>query len=88
MTFAANEPYTIQLPAQKSALAALSKNGIVCLLDNKTVKDLKRHLLVFHNLTVEEYKARFNLPNDTPISVFPGVKHTSPESRASRLRAA
>ena len=40
---------------------------IVCLDDGKRFKSLKRHLATSHNLTPDEYRARWNLPQDYPM---------------------
>ncbi len=40
---------------------------LVCLEDGKRVKMLKRYLKAAHNMTPDEYRARWNLPTDYPM---------------------
>ena len=41
---------------------------IVCLEDGKKFKSLKRHLMTYHGLSPEEYRAKWNLPSDYPMA--------------------
>jgi predicted transcriptional regulator len=41
---------------------------IVCLEDGKKLKMLKRYLRVRYNLSPEEYRAKWNLPADYPMT--------------------
>src|SRR5206468_9361390 len=41
---------------------------IVCLEDGKKFKSLKRHLSTDHGLTPDEYRAKWNLPHDYPMT--------------------
>ncbi len=63
-------------------------DGIVCLLDNRKTRDLKRHLMVFHNRTVEDYKAEFGLPDDYPVTFFAGKRSTPLTETAVKRRDA
>lgn len=40
---------------------------IVCLACGKNFRTLKRHLQTDHDLTIDEYRARFGLPHDYPV---------------------
>ncbi|MBQ7524632.1 MAG: MucR family transcriptional regulator [Alphaproteobacteria bacterium] len=40
---------------------------IVCLEDGHKLKMLKRHLMSRYGLTVDEYRAKWNLPADYPV---------------------
>jgi predicted transcriptional regulator len=40
---------------------------IVCLEDGRKMKILKRHLAQVYNLTPEEYRKKWNLPQDYPM---------------------
>jgi predicted transcriptional regulator len=51
------------VPIKKS----VTKDYVVCLEDGKKFKSLKRHLSSFHNLTPEQYRAKWNLPSDHPM---------------------
>lgn len=51
------------VPVKKS----VSKDYIVCLEDGKKFKSLRRHLSSFHNLTPDEYRAKWSLASDYPM---------------------
>ena len=51
------------VPVKKSVTA----DAIVCLEDGKKFKSLKRHLRTDHNLSPEEYRARWGLARDYPM---------------------
>ena len=51
------------VPVQES----IAPEYIVCLEDGKKLKALKRHLKAAHNMTPEEYVARWRLPPDYPM---------------------
>ncbi len=51
------------VPVKKSVAA----DYIVCLEDGKKLKMLKRYLRSQYGMTPEEYRARWNLPNDYPM---------------------
>ncbi len=50
-----------------SIRASVKKDHIVCLDCGKKMKMLKRHLSTEHNLTPEEYRARWELAPDYPV---------------------
>ena len=41
---------------------------IVCLEDGKKFTSIKRHLMAHHGLTPEEYRVKWSLPRDYPMS--------------------
>jgi predicted transcriptional regulator len=88
VNFAINKDNVVERVAYCSAKATIPRHGILCLLDNKVTKDLKRHLLVFHNRSVESYKAEFGLPDDTPVTVFSVKRQTPLKTLSSYLKAA
>lgn len=47
---------------------SVTPNYLVCLEDGKKLKMLKRHLKTAYNLTPEEYRARWRLPPDYPMT--------------------
>ena len=49
------------------ASAGETDDYLVCLEDGLTMKMLKRHLLTVHGLTPEEYRTKWNLPDDYPM---------------------
>ena len=51
------------VPINKS----VKRNEIICLECGKGHKTLKRHLTAAHGLTVEEYRARWELARDYPL---------------------
>lgn len=50
-----------------SVRSSVKKDHIVCLDCGKKMKMLKRHLSTEHDMTPEEYKARWDLPSDYPL---------------------
>lgn len=51
-----------------SVRKSIRPDAIVCLECGKGQKMLKRHLSTMHGLTVEDYKARWSLPSDYPMT--------------------
>jgi len=51
------------VPVKKSVMP----DYIVCLEDGKKLKMLKRHLKSAYDMTPDEYRARWNLPQDYPM---------------------
>jgi predicted transcriptional regulator len=56
-------PATPAVPAKKS----VNKDHIICLEDGQKFKSLKRHLRTQHNLSPEQYRAKWDLPSDYPM---------------------
>jgi predicted transcriptional regulator len=50
---------------------------IVCLEDGKKLKMLKRHLKTSYNLTPDEYRRKWGLPNDYPMVAPSYASHRS-----------
>jgi predicted transcriptional regulator len=57
------EALTPAVPIRRS----VTEDHIVCLEDGKKLKTLKRHLMVAHGLTPEDYRARWGLKRDYPM---------------------
>jgi predicted transcriptional regulator len=57
------EPLEPAVPVKKS----VTPDAIVCLEDGKKFKSLKRHLRTDHNLSPEEYRAKWGLSRDYPM---------------------
>ena len=58
------------LPIQKPAVPirrSVNPDYIVCLEDGRKLKMLKRYLRAAYNLTPEDYRARWGLPQDYPM---------------------
>ena len=63
---AIEEPTEKQKPAV-SVKKSLQHDYLVCLEDGKQFKSLKRHLKTDHDMTPEEYRAKWNLGPDYPM---------------------
>jgi len=51
-----------------SIRSSVKPDHLVCLEDGQKLKMLKRHLRTHHQLTPAAYRARWDLPNDYPMS--------------------
>ena len=60
------QPETPKNPAV-SVRRSVTDDHIVCLEDGLKFKSLKRHLRTYHNMTPEEYRAKWSLPADYPM---------------------
>ncbi len=58
-----------------SVRSSVKRDHVVCLDCGKRMKMLKRHLSTEHNMSPEEYKARWDLPADYPL-VAPSYAET------------
>lgn len=54
---------------------SIKNECLVCLEDGKEFKSLKRHLMTHHQMTPEDYIAKWNLPKDYPM-VAPAYSET------------
>jgi len=61
------------VPVKKSVFA----DHIVCLEDGKKLKMLKRHLKTAYNMTPEQYRERWGLPQDYPMVAPSYARHRS-----------
>lgn len=52
------------VPVKKS----VTPDYLICLEDGKKMKMLKRHLKTAYNLTPDEYRAKWGLPSDYPMT--------------------
>lgn len=57
------EALTPAVPIRRS----VTDDHIVCLEDGKKLKTLKRHLMVAHGLTLDDYRAKWGLKRDYPM---------------------
>jgi predicted transcriptional regulator len=58
---------------------------IVCLEDGKKLQMLKRHIKTVYNMTVDQYKARWNLPPEYPVVSPDYAKRRSAIAKSSGL---
>ncbi|MBR2174230.1 MAG: MucR family transcriptional regulator [Sphingopyxis sp.] len=63
----AEEPEVKQEPAV-SIRSSVKPDYIVCLEDGKKLKMLRRHLMTHYNMTPDDYRAKWNLPKDYPMT--------------------
>jgi predicted transcriptional regulator len=61
------------VPVKKSVFA----DHIVCLEDGKKLKMLKRHLKTAYNMTPQQYRERWGLPQDYPMVAPSYARHRS-----------
>lgn len=61
------EPEVKQEPAV-SIRASVKPDYIVCLEDGKKMKMLRRYLMTHYDMTPEDYRAKWNLPADYPMT--------------------
>ncbi len=64
---AAPEPETVPLKPAVSLRSSVKPDKIVCLDCGAELQMLKRHLMTHHNMTPEDYKARWNLTAEYPL---------------------
>ena len=57
----------VELKPAVSIKKSVTADFIICLEDGLKFKSLKRHLRTKYNLTPEEYRAKWGLPNDYPM---------------------
>jgi predicted transcriptional regulator len=65
-----NSPAPLAAVAQQPAVPikkSVTPEAVYCLDCGKPQKMLKRHLGTAHDLTVDDYRAKWNLPSDYPV---------------------
>ncbi|WP_416898654.1 MAG: MucR family transcriptional regulator [Minwuia sp.] len=62
------EPESEPLVPAVSIRSSIKPDHLVCLEDGKKMTMLKRHLRTDHDMTPEEYRAKWNLPADYPMA--------------------
>lgn len=69
------QPPAIAAPEPQRPAVAISKSikpdYLICLMDGKRFRSLKRHLKSRYGMTPDEYRTRWGLPSDYPM-VAPG----------------
>lgn len=66
------EPQAPAVPIKRS----VTPEYLICLEDGKKFKSLKRHLSAVHGMTPQQYREKWNLPHDYPM--------TAPEYSSAR----
>ncbi|AMB48110.1 MULTISPECIES: MucR family transcriptional regulator [Methylobacteriaceae] len=62
-----SEPEEVAPTPAVSIRRSIQQDFLICLEDGKKFKSLKRHLRTRYNLSPDEYRARWNLPDDYPM---------------------
>ncbi|MEN3168534.1 MucR family transcriptional regulator [Gluconobacter sp. OJB] len=71
----APEPEPVELVPAVNPKRSVFEDYIVCLEDGKKLKLLKRHLMSAYNLTPDEYRAKWGLPSDYPMTAPAYSRH-------------
>ena len=71
----APEPEPVALVPAVNPKRSVFEDYIVCLEDGKKLKLLKRHLMSAYNLTPDEYRAKWGLPSDYPMTAPAYSRH-------------
>lgn len=66
-TVLSSQSNTMEKPANVSVEDSVRPDYLICLEDGKRVKMLKRYLKTNYNMTPEEYRNRWNLPESYPM---------------------
>ncbi|MBP1885091.1 MucR family transcriptional regulator [Sinorhizobium mexicanum] len=64
---------------------SVTSDFIICLEDGQRFKTLRRHLMAKYGLTPEEYRAKWNLPDDYPMIAPNYAQQRSALARATGL---
>lgn len=64
----ATEPTPEPLQPAVSIRSSVKPDYIVCLEDGKKLKMLKRHLMTHYQMTPDDYRAKWGLPADYPMT--------------------
>ncbi|MCV9999535.1 MucR family transcriptional regulator [Pararhizobium sp. YC-54] len=64
---------------------SITHDHIICLEDGRKFKSLKRHLGSLYNMTPEEYREKWGLPDDYPMVAPSYAEKRSQLARASGL---
>jgi len=73
-------PMSAPVPQQEPAVSikkSVTPSAIICLECGAPLKMLKRHLSTAHDLSVDEYRAKWTLPRDYPVVAPDYAAHRS-----------
>lgn len=72
------EPLVVERQAPAVSIRkSITPDAIICLECGKSQKTLKRHLRTAHDLTVDDYRAKWELPSDYPMVAPSYAQHRS-----------
>lgn len=80
--------YTLRTTNLKPAVPvdhSVFDDYIICLEDGKKLQMLKRHLKTVYNMSIEQYKERWNLPPEYPVVSPNYAKRRSAIAKSSGL---
>ncbi len=80
--------YTLRTTNLKPAVSvdqSVFDDYIICLEDGKKLQMLKRHLKTVYNMSIEQYKERWNLPPEYPVVSPSYAKRRSAIAKSSGL---
>ena len=79
------EQVEVKLVPAVAIKKSVTPGFVVCLEDGKKFKSLKRHLMAQHGMTPAEYRAKWDLPSDYPMSAPSYAAHRSQIAKAMGL---
>jgi predicted transcriptional regulator len=74
----------VEKPSPAAIRRSIRPDGLVSFIDGRTYKMLKRHLTT-HGMTPAEYRERFGLPGDYPLTAPAYSQQRSEVARAAGL---
>jgi predicted transcriptional regulator len=80
--------FNVRVPKREPAVPiekSVFPDYIICLEDGKKLKMLKRHLQASYNMTPQDYRARWGLPNNYPMTAPNYAERRSVLAKASGL---
>lgn len=81
----ASEAEPVVLTPAVSIKKSITTEALICLEDGKAFKTLKRHLSSKYGLTPDQYRAKWNLPDDYPMVAPAYAERRSELARSSGL---
>ncbi|NRP69987.1 Transcriptional regulatory protein ros [Ensifer psoraleae] len=79
------EPAAEELRRAVPVKKSVTEDFIICLEDGKKFKSLKRHLMAKYGLTPEQYREKWKLPADYPMTAPNYARQRSELARATGL---
>lgn len=69
----------------RPVILADTRNYLICLEDGKRLRSLERYLRIVHNMTPEEYRKKWGLPDDYPMVAPKMARRIIAAERTSQL---